>query len=82
LERNIGIDLAAPAIARHAFDSESGALMVQLGEGLTPNFVSRFAIDSLYEPSRKYRAHVEFSGRVTTCAPTGSSVGAPSCPAL
>lgn len=80
LERSIGIDLAAPVLLRHGFDSESGALLVQLGEGESPNFASRYAVDSSFDAARKYRAHIDYSGRVATCAPPGSTVGVSACP--
>lgn len=80
LDPALRVKFSAPIIIRHAFDPENGALVVQLGEGATPNFVSRFAIDSFIDDSRKYRAFVEYSGRVSTCAPLGSGVGGTVCP--
>lgn len=81
LDRSIGIDLVTPLVARHGFDSESGALLVRTADVVGgPSLVSRFAIDSFYDGARKFRAAVEFSGKVTTCAPAGSTVGATACP--
>lgn len=81
LDRAAGIDLAAPLLTRHGFDSESGSLLIRTADVIGgPSLVSRFAIDSYYDATRKYRASVEFSGRVTTCAPAGSTVGVPLCP--
>lgn len=80
LDRSLGIDFAAPVVARHGFDSESGSLLVRTGDSAATTFVRRFAIDSFLDASRKFRASVEFSGRVTTCAPSGSTVGSPTCP--
>lgn len=86
LDPNAGIDLATPVVyagnpvSRHGFDSERGSLIVWPGDLAVSTMVSRFSIDSFYDGTRKYRAHVEFSGRVLTCAPAGSTVGAPNCP--
>ncbi|MEN9543882.1 MAG: hypothetical protein RLZZ598_715 [Pseudomonadota bacterium] len=81
LDRSLGIDLSTPLVARHGFDSESGALLLRIADIVgQPSLVSRFSIDSGYDSSRKYRAAVDFSGKVTTCAPSGSTVGATGCP--
>lgn len=81
LDSSVGIDLAAPLVSKHGFDSESGALLVRTADVVGgPSLVSRFAIDSFYDGTRKYRAAVEYSGKVTTCAPSGSTVGAATCP--
>ena len=80
LDRSLGIDLSVPIVARHGYDSESGALLVRAGDSAATTFIRRFSIESFLDSTRKFRAAVEYSGRVTTCAPSGSSVGSPACP--
>lgn len=81
VESREGVQFTLGATQRLPFDPYNGSMLVPRVDRAA-RLPARFQIDSSLDASRSIRTIVEYSGRPTTCIPSGSTVssfGVPAC---